>query len=44
MGWRIMPLVSLVLLIVSIIAIVKTLQGEKWEIPLIGKYASQIKI
>lgn len=32
------------LLIVNILAIVKTLQGEKWELPLIAKYAKQIKL
>lgn len=37
-------LAVLVLLIVSIIGIVKTMKGEEWEIPVLGKYARQIKI
>lgn len=32
------------MLIVNILAIVKTLNGEKWEIPYLGKYAKQIKL
>jgi fumarate reductase subunit D len=37
-------LAVLVLLIVSIIGVVKTMKGEEWEIPVLGKYARQIKI
>ena len=43
-GWFLIgPLGSLLILIVAIIAIVKTLQGEFWEIPVIGKYRSNFK-
>ena len=43
-GWFLIgPIGSLLVLIVAIIAIIKTLQGEFWEIPLIGKYRSMFK-
>ena len=32
------------LLVINIMAIVKTLNGESWELPVIGKYAKQIKL
>ena len=32
------------MLVLNIMAIVKTLNGEKWEIPYLGKYAKQIKL
>lgn len=32
------------LLVVNIMAIAKTLNGETWELPVIGKYAKQIKL
>lgn len=32
------------MLVLNITAIVKTLNGEKWEIPYLGKYAKQIKL
>ncbi len=32
------------LLIVNVLAIVKTLNGETWELPILGKYAVQIKL
>ena len=35
---------SVVLLIVSIMGIVKALNGEWWEVPVIGQYAKQIKL
>lgn len=37
-GW----LAWLSLLIIDVMAIVKTLNGEMWELPLLGKYAKQI--
>jgi len=43
MGWRIAQLVSLLVFVVAVLAIIKTLKGERWEIPVIGKYASMIK-
>lgn len=42
-GWFIIgPIGSLLLLIVALIAIVKTLQGHFWEIPVIGKYRKSV--
>lgn len=35
---------SIVLLILSIMGIVKALNGEMWEVPGIGQYAKQIKL
>ena len=35
---------SFIIFIVSIIAIVRTLQGVKWELPLVGKYAQKITL
>ncbi len=32
------------LLLVNVMAIVKTLNGERWELPILGKYAEQIKL
>lgn len=32
------------LLVINILAIAKTLNGEMWELPLLGKYAKQIKL
>lgn len=32
------------MLVLNVMAIVKTLNGEKWEIPYLGKYAKQIKL
>lgn len=34
----------LTLLVINIMAIVKTLNGESWELPILGKYAKQIKL
>lgn len=32
------------MIVLNVLAIVKTLKGEKWEIPVLGKYAQQIKL
>ena len=40
-GWMIVPFVSLGLLIVWIIVLLKALKGERFMLPLIGKYAAQ---
>ena len=32
------------LLIINVMAIVKTLNGESWELPILAKYAKQIKL
>lgn len=42
-GWFLLgPIGSIATLIVSIIGIIKVLQGEFWEIPLIGHYRKNI--
>jgi uncharacterized membrane protein len=40
-GWFMMPFASLGILIVWIIALVKALKGERYELPIIGKFAAQ---
>jgi len=40
-GWILMPFVSLGILIVAIIALLKALKGERFQLPIIGKFASQ---
>jgi len=40
-GWFILPFVSLGILIIWIIALVKALNGEKYQLPIIGKFAAQ---
>jgi uncharacterized membrane protein len=35
-------LAVLSMLVVNVVAIVKTLRGEKWELPFIGSYAKQV--
>lgn len=40
LGW----LVSLVLLVIDIIALVKTLSGQAWEIPLVGDVVKKLNI
>ncbi|MDQ7815232.1 MAG: DUF4870 domain-containing protein [Patescibacteria group bacterium] len=42
-GWFIIwPLGFIVLTIVSIVGLVKALQGEFWEVPLLGKFRSKV--
>ena len=40
-GWIILPFASLGILVVWIIAFLKALKGEKYQLPIIGKYAAQ---
>jgi uncharacterized membrane protein len=40
-GWFILPFASLGILIVWIIAFMKALKGERYELPIIGKFAAQ---
>ncbi len=40
-GWIILPFASLGILIVWIIALMKALKGERYQLPIIGKYAAQ---
>ena len=41
-GWILAPLGNLVIIILSIVGIVKAMQGEMWEIPYLGEYAKKI--
>lgn len=44
-GWFIIwPVGSIVAIIVSIIALLKALQGEFWEIPLLGQYRNKVNL
>ena len=40
-GWILMPFVSLGILVVAIIALLKALKGERYQLPIIGKLAAQ---
>ena len=40
-GWIVLPFASLGILIVWIIAAVKAMKGERYQLPIIGKYAAQ---
>lgn len=40
-GWIILPFVGLAFLVVWIIVMLKALKGERYELPLIGKFAAQ---
>lgn len=40
-GWILIPFVSLGILIVAIIALLKALKGERYQLPIIGKFAAQ---
>jgi uncharacterized membrane protein len=40
-GWMLIPFVSLGILIVAIIALMKALKGERYQLPVIGKLAAQ---
>ncbi len=43
-GWFLIgPLGSIAVAIIALIAIIKTLQGEFWEIPWVGKYRHSFK-
>ena len=40
-GWILVPFVSLAFLVIWIILLLKALKGERFQLPLIGKFASQ---
>lgn len=40
-GWILMPFVSLGILIIAVIALLKALKGERYQLPIIGKLAAQ---
>jgi uncharacterized membrane protein len=43
-GWVLGSLLWLIVAIVSLIAIVKVLMGEKWEIPVVCTYADKLNV
>lgn len=43
-GWLAAPFIGLIFLVVAIVALVKCLMGEFWEIPVLGSYRSKINI
>ena len=40
-GWILVPFVSLAFLVIWIILLLKALKGERFQLPIIGKYAAQ---
>ena len=44
LGWVISPIIWVFLLILSIIGIINVLAGKTKQVPVLGKYASEIKI
>ena len=40
-GWVLVPFVSLAFLVVWIIVLLKALKGERYQLPIIGKFAAQ---
>lgn len=43
-GWVFGSLLYIALLLVSLIAIVKVLMGQKWEIPIVSTYADKLNV
>jgi uncharacterized membrane protein len=41
LGWTLMPVWSLLILVLAVVAAVKAYHGEKWSIPVIGTYAEK---
>ncbi len=44
LGWLVFFLGSIAFLVVSLVAFIKCLMGEFWEIPVIGQYRSKINL
>jgi len=44
LGWMIGFLGSILLLVLSIVGFLKAIQGERWEMPVLGEYAKKLKI
>lgn len=40
-GWILVPFVSLAFLVIWIILLIKALKGERFALPIVGKYAAQ---
>ncbi len=43
-GWLMAPFIGIFFLIVALVALIKCLMGEFWEIPIIGPYRKQINL
>ncbi|KAA0206996.1 DUF4870 domain-containing protein [Candidatus Uhrbacteria bacterium] len=43
-GWLLAPFIGIAFLIVALVALIKCLMGEFWEIPLIGPYRKKINL
>ena len=44
LGWILGFLGTILLLIIELVGLIKALQGEAWEIPVIGEYAKKINV
>ena len=42
-GWLIAVVLSLAWAILTIVGIIKAISGESWEVPVLGKWASELK-
>ena len=40
-GWIMLPFVSIAILILWLIALLRALKGDRWKIPIIGKFAAR---
>jgi uncharacterized membrane protein len=43
-GWLLAPFIGIFFLVVALVALIKCLMGEFWEIPVIGPYRKQINL
>ncbi len=43
-GWLVAVVLNVGVVVLALMGIMKSLQGEKWEMPLLGQYAKKIKI
>ena len=44
LGWFVMMVAYLAVTIAAIVGILKALEGEMWEMPVLGEYAKKLKI
>jgi uncharacterized membrane protein len=44
LGWLLAPFIGIIFMIVAIVALIKCLMGEFWEIPVIGAYRHKINL
>jgi uncharacterized membrane protein len=42
-GWSVMMILNLAVVILSIVGILKALEGDLWEMPFLGQYAKKLK-